>query len=82
MKGGGEEREKTRQTEEEGGRQHQGVDSPGLRQVPEASGEQRKMEEAGCENICSAPTTLAVKTFVRVRCCNDFNGLQRENGKL
>ena len=73
---------KTRQTEEEVGRQHQRMDRPGVRQVPEASGEQRKMEEAGCENICSAPTTLAVKTFVRVRCCNDFNGLQRENGKL
>ena len=36
---------KTRQTEEEVGRQHQGMDRPGVRQVPEGSGEQRKMEE-------------------------------------
>ena len=52
---------KTRQTEEEVGRQHQGIDRPGIRQVPEGSGEQRKMEETGCEIICGAPTTLAVK---------------------
>ena len=31
---------KTRQTEEEVGRQHQGMDRPGVRQVPEGSGEQ------------------------------------------
>ena len=37
---------KTRQTEEEVGRQHW---------------EQRKTEETGCEIICGAPTTLAVK---------------------
>ena len=49
---------KTGQTEEEVGRQHQGMDRPGVRQVPEGSGEQRKMEEAGCEIICDAPTTL------------------------
>ena len=35
---------KTRHTEEMG-RQHQGMDKPGVRQVPEGSGEQRKMEE-------------------------------------
>ena len=29
--------------------------------VPEGSGEQRKMEETGCEVICGAPTTPAVK---------------------
>ena len=52
---------KTRQTEDEVGRQHQEMDRPGVRQVPEGSGEQRKMEETGCEIICSAPTTLAVK---------------------
>ena len=33
---------KTRQTEEEVGRQHQGLDKPGVRQVPEGSGEQGK----------------------------------------
>ena len=52
---------KTRQTEEGIGRQHQGMDRPGVRQVPEGSGEQEKMEETGCEIICGAPTTLAVK---------------------
>ena len=53
--------EKTRQTEEEVGRQHQKVDRPGVRQVQEGSGEQGKMEETGCEIICGAPTTLEVK---------------------
>ena len=33
---------KTRQTEEEVGRQHQGMDRPGVWQVPEGSGEQEK----------------------------------------
>ena len=51
---------KTRQTEEEVGR-HQGMDRPGVRQVPEGSGEQGKMEETSFEIICGAPTTLAVK---------------------
>ena len=53
--------EKTRQTKEEVGRQRQGMDRPGVQQVPEGSGEQRNMEESGCEVICGAPTTLAVK---------------------
>ena len=44
------------QTEEEVGRQHQGMDTPGVRQVPEGSGEQGKMEETGSEIICGAPT--------------------------
>ena len=52
---------KTRQTEEEVGRQHQGMDRPGVRLVPEDSGEQGKMEKFGCKIICGAPTTLAVK---------------------
>ena len=43
------------------GGQHQGVDRPGVRQVPEGSGVPGKMEEAGCEIICGAPTTVAVK---------------------
>ena len=37
------------------------MDRPGVRQVLEGSGEQRKMEETGYEIICGAPTTLAVK---------------------
>ena len=57
VKGG----KKTRQSEEEVGRQHQEMDGPGVRQVPEGSGEEGKMEETGCEIICGATTTLEVK---------------------
>ena len=52
---------KTRQTEEEMGRQHQGMDRAGVHQVPEGSGEQGKMEKTGYEIVCGAPPTLAVK---------------------
>ena len=52
---------KTRRTEEEPGRQHQGMDRPGVQQVPEGSGEQGKMKKTGCKIICGAPTTLEVK---------------------
>ena len=52
---------KTKQTEEEVGRQHQGMDRPGVRQVTEGSGKQREMEETGCKIICGALTTLAAK---------------------
>ena len=34
------------------GRQHQGMDRPGVQQVPEGSGEQGKMEKTGCKIIC------------------------------
>ena len=37
------------------------MDRPGVRQVPESSGEQGKMEKTGCKITCGAPTTLAVK---------------------
>ena len=57
---------KTRQTEEEVGRQHQGMDRPGVCQIPEGSGEQRKMEEISCEVICGAPTTLWFKGFTHL----------------
>ena len=40
---------------------HQGMDRPGIRQVPEGSGEQGKMEETGCDVIYSAPVILMVK---------------------
>ena len=40
-----ERRKNIRQTEEEVGRQHQGMDRPGVRQVPEGSGERGKMEK-------------------------------------
>ena len=56
-----ERRKKTRQTEKEVGRQHQGMDRAGVCKVPEGCGEQRKVEETGCKIICGAPTTLAVK---------------------
>ena len=59
-----ERRKKSRQTEEEVGRQHQGTDRPGVRQVPEGSEEQEKMEETSSEIICGAPTTLAVKGLI------------------
>ena len=62
MKGG----KKTRQTEEEVGRQHQGMDRPGVRQVTEGSGDQGKMEKTGCKIICGAPTTLAVKGLMMI----------------
>ena len=45
---------KTRQTEKEVGRQHQGMTRPGVRQIPEGRGEQGKMEETDCEIICGA----------------------------
>ena len=52
---------KARQTDEEVGRQYQGMDRPRVCQVPEGSAEQRKMEETGCEIICGALMTLAFK---------------------
>ena len=33
----------------------------GVSQVPEGSGKQKKIKKTGCEVICGAPTTLAVK---------------------
>ena len=54
---------KTRQTEGEVGR-HQGMDRPGVRQIPEGSGEQGNMEKTGCKIICGAPTTLVVKDLM------------------
>ena len=52
---------KKKQTEKEVGRQHQGMGRQGVHQVPEGSGELREMEETGCEVICGAPTTPALK---------------------
>ena len=52
---------KTSQREEDVGRHHQGMDRPGVRQVPGGRGEQRKMGKTGFEVVCGAPTTLAVK---------------------
>ena len=52
---------KTRQSEKEVGRQHQGMDRLGVRKVPEGSGEQGKVEETGCKIICVAPVPLVLK---------------------
>ena len=52
---------KKRQTEEEVGRPHQGMDRPRVCQDPGGSGEQGKMEKTDCKSVCGAPTTLAVK---------------------
>ena len=49
------EREEKRQTEEEVGRQHQEMDRPGVRQVPEGSGEQGKMEKNWLRNYLWCP---------------------------
>ena len=51
---------KTRQTEEEVGRHHQGMDRLGVRHVPEGSGEQREMEETGFKVIRNAPVILEI----------------------
>ena len=51
VKGG----KKTKQTEEEVGRQHKGMGRPAVHQVQEGSGEQGKMEITGCKIIRGAP---------------------------
>ena len=61
------------ETEEEVGRQHQGMDRPGVRQVPEGSGEQKKMEKTGCKIICGAPMTLAVKRLMMMMMINSYS---------
>ena len=58
--------EKKRLTKEEVGRQHQGMDRPGIWQVPEGCGEQGKMEKTGCKIICGAPMTLEVKRLMMI----------------
>ena len=40
------------------GRQHQEMDRPRIKQVPEGSGEQGKKEKTGCKIICGAPMRL------------------------
>ena len=61
---------KTKQTEQEVGRQHQGLDRLGIRQVSGGSEEQTNKQTKtqkggiGCEVICGAPTTLAVMGLI------------------
>ena len=63
------------------------LDRPGVRQVPEGSGEQGKMEKTGCKIICGAPTTLAVKGLMMMMMTPTPSpklqsiGLQRERGR-
>ena len=64
---------KTTRTKEEVERQHQGMDRPGVRQIPEGSEEQGKMEKTGCKIIRGAPTTLAVKGIMMMMMIMDFN---------
>ena len=68
---------KTRRTEKEVGRQHQGMDRPGVGRVPEGSGEQGKMEKTGCKIICGAPTTLAVKGLMMMMMMNNVSDIFR-----
>ena len=65
--------QKTRQTEEEVGT-HQGMDRPGVRQVPEGSGEHGEMEKSGCKIIWGAPTTLAVKGLMMMMMIKPLRG--------
>ena len=64
---------KTKQTKEEVGRQHQGMDRPGVRQIPESSGGQGKMEKIGCKIICGAPTTVVVKGLMMMMMNVDYD---------
>ena len=43
------------------------MDRPGVRQVPEGSGERRKIEESGREVISGVPTSPTVKGEVKVK---------------
>ena len=68
----------TRQTEGEVGRQHQGMDRPGVCQVPESSGEQGKMEETGwcpvyLRNITPFFSILHFSVSCLSVCCSCFN---------
>ena len=60
------------------GRQHQGIDGPGVRQVPEGGGEQWGMEVAGCKIICGALTTLAVKGLMMMMMIDFHSTVQTE----
>ena len=62
------------QTKEEVVRQHQGMDRPGVHKAPEGSEEQRKMLKTGCEIICGAPTTPAVKGLMMMMMQQNCNG--------
>ena len=58
------------------------MDRPGVRQVPEGSGEQGKMEKTGCKIICGAPTTLADKGLMMMMMMNTVHDDHRYVGTL
>ena len=63
------------------GRQHQGMDRRGVCQVPDAVENREKMEETGCDVICGALTTLAVKGQVKGESLYSLKGNDvREDG--
>ena len=54
------------------------MDRPGVRQVPEGSGEQGKMEKSGCKISCGAQTTLAGKGMMMMM----MAGIETRHGNL
>ena len=56
--------------QEEVGRQHQGMDRPGVHQVPKGRGEQVKMEETGCKIICGSFPSSLFLVFVGALSCD------------
>ena len=60
----------------------QGMDRPGVQQVPEGSGEQGKMEKTVCKIICGAPTTLAVKGLMMMMMMMNIKFHLKLNGIL
>ena len=59
--GDSERSKKERMTDEEMGRQHQGMDGNGVWRFPEGSGRQGRVERYCCNVILGAPTTFKVK---------------------
>ena len=54
------------------------MDRPGVRRVPEGSGERGKREDTGCKIICGAPTTLAVKVLMMMMMTMTFCSQEEE----
>ena len=68
---------KTSHTEEEVGTQHQGMDRPGVRQVPEGNGEQGKMEKTGCEIICGVKHVRSQICIIFDRIVSEFESSEK-----
>ena len=60
------------------GRQHQGMDRPGVRHATEDSREQGKMDKTGWKIICGAPTTLSVKGLMMMMMMHHYLSNVRE----